>query len=53
MTLTFYHAPYSTANLTDAVLKALKVPHDVKIVDLKAGGTKEPDFLKINPNGKV
>lgn len=53
MSLVFYYAPMSTAEITRAVLAELGVPHEVVQVDLKAGGSRTPDFLKINPNGKV
>ena len=35
------------------LLEELGVPHDKKKLDIQAGDTKKPDFLKINPNGKV
>lgn len=53
MSLVFYHSPMSTASITELVLAELDVPHEVRIVDIRAGETKKPEFLKINPNGKV
>jgi glutathione S-transferase len=53
MTLTFYYAPMSTATITDLVLEELAVPVKRVKLDIKAGDTKKPDFLKLNPNGKV
>jgi glutathione S-transferase len=53
MSLIFYYATMSTATLTELVLEELGVPHDKKKLDIQAGDTKKPDFLKINPNGKV
>lgn len=53
MSLIFYYSPMSTATLTELCLEELAVPHDKKKLDLKAGDTKKPEFLKLNPNGKV
>lgn len=53
MSLIFYSAPMSTATATAVVLEELGVPHDRKKLDIKAGDTKKPEFLKLNPNGKV
>ncbi|RYE93974.1 MAG: glutathione S-transferase family protein [Myxococcales bacterium] len=53
MSLVFYYAPMSTAEITRAVLAELGVPHEVVTVDLKAGGARTPEFLQLNPNGKV
>lgn len=53
MSLTFFYAPMSTASVTTMVLSELEVPCEKVKVDLKAGDTKKPDFLKLNPNGKV
>lgn len=53
MALTFYYAPMSTASLTDLILEELGVPCQRVKVDLKGGDQKKPEFLKLNPNGKV
>jgi len=53
MSLTFYMAPMSTASLTEAVLAELDVPVEIVKVDIQAGGTRTPEFLAINPNGRV
>ena len=53
MSLTFYYAPMSTASVTEAVLAELGVPCERIKLDIQAGETKKPEFLKINPNGKV
>src|ERR1700733_1946200 len=29
------------------------MPHDTVKIDLRAGDNKKPEFLKVNPNGKV
>jgi glutathione S-transferase len=53
MSLTFYYAPMSTASLTEAVLAELGTPCDRIKLDISAGDTRKPDFLKLNPNGRV
>jgi glutathione S-transferase len=53
MTLTFYSAPMSTASITEAVLAELGIDCDRIDLDLSAGDTKKPEYLKINPNGRV
>jgi glutathione S-transferase len=53
MSITFYRAPMSTASVTELVLAELGTPHETVTLDLKKNETKKPDFLKLNPNGKV
>ena len=52
MSFTFYYAPMSTASVTALVVEELGVPHERVQVTLKED-TKTPEFLKINPNGRV
>ena len=52
MSLKFYYAPMSTASVTALVLEELEVPHE-RILVTVGEGTRKPEFLKINPNGKV
>jgi glutathione S-transferase len=51
--ITFYHAPMSRSAGVHALLKELGAPYDLKIIDLRAGGTRRPDYLAVNPMGKV
>lgn len=53
MSLTFYSAPMSTASITALVIEELGLPCEKITLDLKRGDTKKPEFLKLNPNGKV
>jgi glutathione S-transferase len=53
VTLKFYFAPMSTASLTEAVLAELGVPYEGIQLDISAGETRRPDYLAINPNGRV
>jgi len=53
MSLTFYFAPMSTASITEAILSELGIPFKLVTLDISAGDTRNPDYLKINPNGRV
>jgi len=53
MSLTFYFAPFSTASITTLVLEELGTPCERVKLDLQKGDTKKPEFLKLNPNGRV
>src|SRR5262245_11968243 len=53
MGLIFYYAPMSSASPTHWILEELGVPYEKVKVDLQGGESKKPEFLKINPNGKV
>ncbi len=53
MSLTFYFAPYSTASVTEAVLAELDIPCERIELAIGAAGTRTPEFLAINPNGRV
>jgi GST-like protein len=53
MTLTFYRAPFSSATPVAVALAELDVPHEAVSFDLKKTDHKQPEFLKLNPNGKV
>lgn len=35
------------------VLKALGIPYELRQMDIVAGATRTPEFLAINPNGKI
>jgi glutathione S-transferase len=53
MSLTFYFAPMSTASITEAVLAELDIPFELVTLNISVGDTRKPEFLKINPNGRV
>lgn len=53
MSLTFYYAPMSTASVTLHVLEELGTPCERIKVDIRNGETHTPDYLRLNPNGKV
>jgi glutathione S-transferase len=43
----------STAAITELILAELDVPHESVPVDIRAGATKKPEHLKLDPNGRV
>ena len=53
MSLTFYYSPQSSASPVHWTLEELGVPYEKVQIDLKAGEQKKPDYLKLNPNGRV
>jgi hypothetical protein len=53
MGLTFYYPPMSTAVITAMVLEELGVPCEKIRLDWKAGDTRRPEFLRLNPIGKL
>jgi glutathione S-transferase len=53
MSIVFYAAPMSSATPVACALAELEVPHERVVFDLKAGAHKQPEFLALNPNGKV
>lgn len=53
MSIAFYFAPMSSATPVACALAELGVPHEAVRLDLAAGDTRKPEFLALNPNGKV
>lgn len=51
--VTFFHAPHSRSGITRAMFEELGVPFDMVALDLKAGEQRTPEYLAINPMGKV
>ena len=51
--LTFFHAPQSRSTGVAVLLDELGAPHDLHVLDLKAGEQRRPAFLAVNPMGKV
>ena len=54
MTVAFYHghgSPYSWR--VWLALEHKKIPYDFKLLSFDAGDTGKPEFLKLNPRGKV
>lgn len=53
MSLVFYYAPMSTASITTMVLEELGIPCERVKIDIRSGENKKPEYLRINPNGRV
>ena len=51
--LTLYHASPSRSSIVLWMLEELGQPYDVKLITLSAGDNLKPDYLAINPMGKV
>jgi glutathione S-transferase len=51
--ITFYTNPMSRGRIVHWLLDELGAPYETKILDLQKGDHKKPEYLKINPMGKV
>jgi glutathione S-transferase len=51
--LTLYHAAPSRSSIVLWMLEELGQPYDIKLIKLSAGDNLKPDYLAINPMGKV
>jgi glutathione S-transferase len=53
MSITFYYNPMSSASRVHLSLDELGIPYEKVLIDLAAKDQKKPEFLALNPNGKV
>jgi GST-like protein len=53
MPIISYAAPRSSASPVTCALRELDVPHERVNVDLAKGEQRKPEYLALNPNGKV
>jgi glutathione S-transferase len=51
--LTLYHAAPSRSSITHWMLEEVGEPFDIHLLSLTRGEHKSPEYLKINPMGKV
>ena len=51
--LTLYHAAPSRSSVVLWMLEELGEPYDIELIRLSAGDNMKPDYLAINPMGKV
>jgi glutathione S-transferase len=52
-TLTLYHAAPSRSSIVRWMLEELGEPYDIELLSLAKGDQSKPEFLAINPMGKV
>ncbi len=53
MTITLYHHPYTRAATAVWMLEEVGCPYELSFVDIMAGQQKSPEFLAMNPMGKL
>lgn len=51
--LIHFHAPQSPSASVRWLIEELEAPHELRVLNLKKGEHKMPEFLAINPMGKV
>lgn len=51
--LTLYHASPSRSSIVLWMLEEIGEPYDIKLLELSKGDQQKPDYLAINPMGKV
>jgi glutathione S-transferase len=51
--LTLYHAAPSRSSIVLWMLEELGEPYEIKLIKLSAGDNMKPDYLAVNPMGKV
>src|SRR5437868_5895333 len=51
--LIFFYTPMSSATRVHWALEELEVPYEKKKLDLTKGEQRTPEYLKLNPNGKI
>lgn len=53
MSITFFYNPMSSASRIHLSLDELGIPYEKVLIDLQAKDQKKPEFLALNPNGKI
>lgn len=51
--ITLYHASPSRSSIALWMLEEIGVPYDIHLLSLKDGDNRKPDYLAVNPMGKV
>jgi glutathione S-transferase len=52
-TITFYHNPQSRGRIVHWMLEEVNAPYEIKVVNFEKMEHKAPEFLSINPMGKI
>lgn len=50
---TLYYAPGAASLLPHLLLLEIGAPHELRKLDLQAGAQRDPEYLRLNPNGVV
>lgn len=51
--VTFFHSPNSRSQVTHALLEEMNVPYDMVALNMEMDEQRTPEYLAINPMGKV
>lgn len=51
--VTFFHSPQSRSAGVRSLIEELNADHELRVLDLRAGEQRQPEYLRINPMGKV
>lgn len=51
--IVFYHNPQSRGRIVHWMLEEANAPYEIKVVDFQKNEHKSPDYLSINPMGKI
>ncbi len=51
--ITLFHSPQTRSSGALALLEELKAPYTLHVLNMKAGEQRRPEFLAVNPMGKV
>jgi glutathione S-transferase len=51
--ITLYHAPNTRSTGARILLEELGAPYTLQVVNMKAGEQRQPEYLAVNPMGKV
>lgn len=52
-TVTLFHAPQTRSSAARVLLEELGAPYRLQVLNMKAGEQRRPEYLAINPMGKV
>ena len=51
--ITLYHSPFTRSHLIRFALEETELPHEIVRVDASKGEHKSPDYLRVNPLGRL
>src|SRR5271156_6821787 len=51
--ITLFHSPNTRSSGALTLLEELGVPYELRVLNMKAGEQRRPEYLAINPMGKV